>query len=52
MENTHTIGQTVRVGYAGSELIQYQSNELYYESDLVLFEAAECAGRGLVKWRV
>lgn len=42
----------MRLGYAGSGLIQYKSNEVYYESDAGLFGAAECAGRGFVKWRV
>lgn len=58
MENTHAQGwrrkksSERRLGYAGSQLIQYKSNEVYYESDLVFFEAAECAGRRPVKWRV
>lgn len=41
----------MRLSYTSSELAQYKSNGLYYKSDVLFFEAAECAGSGAVKWR-
>lgn len=40
MEHTHRGKKqlTVRQSYAGSELIQYKSNEVYYESDVVFLK--------------
>ena len=49
MENTHRSKKqlTVSLGYAGSELIQYESNEVYYESDVVFLKQLSVQEEGL-----
>lgn len=43
---------TVKLSYAGSELIQYKSNEVYYESDAVFLKQLSVQEEEPVKWRV
>ena len=49
MEHTHRGKKqlTVRLSYAGSELIQYKSNEVYYESDVVFLKQQSVQEEGL-----
>lgn len=42
----------MRLSYAGSELIQYKSNEVYYESDVVFLKQLSVQEEEPVKWRV
>lgn len=42
----------MKLSYAGSELIQYKSNEVYYESDVVFLKQLSVQEEEPVKWRV
>lgn len=51
MENTHW-GEKATNSEAKSELIQYKSNEVYYESDVVFLKQLSVQEEEPVKWRV
>lgn len=54
MEHTHRGKKqlTVRLSYTGSECIQYKSNEVFYESDVVFLKQPSEQEEGPMKWRV
>lgn len=52
MEHTHGGKQhlRVRLSWPSLQLIQYKSNEVYYEANVFFFKAAEPADKGKQNW--